>query len=135
MKKILLVIMVALFFNLNSVFAQDFDNLEGITPAQKQKLSQIHFRYKNEYNSIEQNIIEYNSKLAKLSQETDKSPSDIAMLKSAYERNLKTLKAQQEKLDIDVDELYKSILTEEQYKQYKAQKVQTQEAFNNFLQK
>lgn len=135
MKKILLVIMVALFFNLNSVFAQDFDNLEGITPAQKQKLSQIHFRYKNEYNSIEQNIIEYNSKLAKLSQETDKSPSDIAMLKSAYERNLKTLKAQQEKLDIDIDELYKSILTEEQYKQYKAQKVQTQEAFNNFLQK
>lgn len=135
MKKILLVIMVALFFNLNSVFAQDFDNLEGITPAQKQKLSQIHFRYKNEYNSIEQNIIEYNSKLAKLSQETDKSPSDIAMLKSAYERNLKTLKAQQEKLDIDVDELYKSVLTEEQYKQYKAQKVQTQEAFNNFLQK
>ncbi len=135
MKKILLVIMVALFFNLNSVFAQDFDNLEGITPAQKQKLSQIHFRYKNEYNSIEQNIIEYNSKLAKLSQETDKSPSDIAMLKSAYERNLKTLKAQQEKLDIDIDELYKSVLTEEQYKQYKAQKVQTQEAFNNFLQK
>ena len=135
MKKILLVIMVALFFNLNSVFAQDFDNLEGITPAQKQKLSQIHFRYKNEYNSIEQNIIEYNSKLAKLSQETDKSPSDIAMLKSAYERNLKTLKAQQEKLDIDVDELYKSVLTEEQYKQYKAQKAQTQEAFNNFLQK
>ena len=135
MKKFFLITLVVLFLSSNYVFAGDFDNLNGITPAQKQKLSQIHFRYKQDYNSIEQKIIEYNSKLYNLSHEKDKTPADIAMLKAAYERNLKTLKSQQEKLQADTDELYKSVLTEEQYKQYEAQKVQTEDAFNNFLQK
>ncbi len=135
MKKFLLITLVVLFLSSNYVFAGNFDNLNGITPVQKQKLSQIQFRYKNDYNAIEQSLIDYNSKLSKLEQETDKSPSDIAMLKAAYERNIKTLKAQQLKLESDTDELYKSVLTEEQYKQYQTQKIQTQEAFNNFLQK
>lgn len=135
MRKILLLSMAAVILASNAVFADTFDNLEGITPAQKNKLSQIHVQYKQEYNSLEQKMIEYNTKISKLQRETEKSPAEIAMLSAAYERNLKTLKEQQDKLEKDTDLLYKGVLTEEQYKQYQAQKVQVEDAFSNFLQK
>lgn len=134
-KNILLTISALVLISSNIALAEDFDSLENITPVQKQKLSQIHFKYKQDYNSLEQRIIEYNSKMAVLQKDTEKSPAEIAMLKAAYERNLKTLKAQQAQLETDTDTLYKNVLTEEQYAQYKSQKQQTEDAFNNFLQK
>ena len=134
MKKVFLTVLIMAFFS-GGVFADTVDNLDGITPAQKQKLSMVQFNYKQDYNNLEQKILEYNSKLLKLQQEKDKSPAEISMLSSAYERNLKTLKAQQEKLNQDRDERYKMILTEEQYKQYKEQNIQTENAYIIFLQK
>lgn len=135
MKKNFLFALAVMILMSGSVFADNFDDLEGITPAQKQKLSQIHFKYKQENNALEQRIIENNSKLLQLQNETGKSASDIAMLKAAYERNINTLKRQQDDLEKSTNESYKTILTEEQFKQYEAQKVQTENAFNNFLQK
>lgn len=135
MKKNLLLSLAVMILMSGSAFADNFDNLDGITSAQKQQLSRIHFKYKQENNALEQRIIENNSKLLQLQNDTSKSPSEAAMLKSSYEKNIKTLKDQQADLEKITDESYKSILTEAQFQQYKAQKVQTENAFSNFLQK
>ena len=57
------------------------------------------------------------------------------VLTSAYQRNIESLKAQQEELANKLDDDYKSILTDEQYKQYILQKEYAQNSFSKFLQK
>lgn len=135
MKKNLLIALSFVMLSTTIAVADEFDSLNGITPAQKQKLSQITLMYKNESNTLEKRIIEYNTEKARLQRDREKSPTDIAMMTAAYDKNIQVMKAQKAKLDKDTDALYKSVLTEEQYKQYQAQKVQTENAFSNFLQK
>lgn len=133
MKKTLFLLTLATLLSVNLVFADTFDSLTGITPAQKQKLTQIHSQFKMQNDALEQKIISYNNKLIEVQKDTTKSISEIAMLKAAYERNLKTLKAQQAKLEADVDGLYKSVMTMEQYNSYKNQKTQVENSFQHFL--
>lgn len=126
---------IALLASSVSVFAEGFDSLENITSAQKQKLTQIQYNYKQENNSLEMRIMDYNNKIAQVKNDPDKTPEQVTLLTSAYERNLSTLKTQQKILEQKTDAMYKSILTPEQYNQYKAQQINVQDSFNNFLQK
>ena len=126
---------IALLASSVSVFAEGFDSLENITSAQKQKLTQIQYNYKQENNSLEMRIMDYNNKIAQVKNDKDKTPEQVLLLTSAYERNLSTLKTQQKVLEQKTDAMYKSVLTPEQYNQYKAQQLNVQDSFNNFLQK
>lgn len=134
-KTALLLGIVAILASSNVVFAEGFDALEGITPAQMQKLTQIQHNFKQENNSLEMRIMEYNNKIAQIKNDVDKTPEQISLLTGAYERNLSTLKTQQKILEQKTDALYKSVMTIEQYNQYKAQQINVQDAFKNFLQK
>ncbi len=57
------------------------------------------------------------------------------LLSGAYERNLETLKAQQKQLKQETDALYKSVMTDEQFKQYNERQTNADDAFKKFLQK
>lgn len=136
MKKLIVSFGVLTILSAASVaFAQDFSNLENLSPVQKQKLNQIYYNYKQENNSLEMRITSYKDKLNQLSKQTDKSAEQINLLKSSYERNLNTLTAQQNQLKKQTEDLYKSVMTADQYKQYQAQQLQTENAFSNFLRK
>ena len=136
MKKLILFsTVICLLCSANVVFAEDFDSLEGITAAQKQQLTQIQYNFKQENNSLETRIMEYNNKIEQVKNDKDKTTEQAALLTSAYERNLSTLKTQQKLLEQKTDNLYKSVLTDEQYNQYKAQQTNVQDSFNKFLQK
>lgn len=134
-KTTLLLGIITILASSASVFAEGFDSLENITPAQKQKLTQIQYNYKQENNSLEMRIMDYNNKIAQVKNDKDKTPEQVSLLTSAYERNLSTLKTQQKILEQKTDAMYKSVLTPEQYNQYKAQQLNVQDSFNNFLQK
>ncbi len=135
MKKNLLIIMFSLILSMNLAFAGEFDSLNGISPAQKQKLSQINAQYKIQNDLLDQKIISYNTKLSALRADNTKSPAEVAMLSATYEKNLETLKEQQKKLQLDTDELYKSVMTLDQYSAYKKQNIEVENAFKNFLDK
>ena len=136
MKRTAILIGIATFFAFSGVvFAEGFDSLEGLTPAQMQKLTQIQYNFKQENNSLEMRIMDYNNKIAQVKNDKDKTPEQVSLLTSAYERNLSTLKTQQKILEQKTDAMYKSVLTPEQYNQYKAQQLNVQDSFNNFLQK
>lgn len=134
-KSFLILSIMCLALTSNIVFADNFDNLQNITPVQKQKLTQIQFSFKEENNALDMRIMEYNNKLNQLKTSTDKSPEQISLLTAAYERNLSTLKEQQKQLEQKTDALYKSVMTPEQYSQYKTQQVNVEDSFNKFLQK
>ncbi len=135
-KKVLLAGVIFTFCcSIGIVFAEDFDALNGLTAAQKQKLTQIQYNYKQENNSLEMRIMDYNNKLQQLKNDKDKTESQVSLLAGAYERNLQTLKAQQNQLKQQTDALYKSVMTDEQYKQYNARQTNVDESFKNFLQK
>ncbi len=134
MKKALLFVLLV-FLTSNVSFAEMFDNLTNLSPAQKDELTRTYQKYKTEYNSYETRIMEYTDKLNKLKSDSEKTPEQMAVLTGAYERNLTTLKAQQKKLEEETDAAYQSILTVDQYKEYKEQQVNTENAFNNFLKK
>ena len=137
MKKttLLLGIIAILASSSATVFAEGFDSLENITPSQKQKLTQIQYNYKQENNSLEMRIMDYNNKIAQVKNDKDKTPEQVSLLTSAYERNLSTLKTQQKILEQKTDSMYKSVLTPNQYNQYRLQQINVQDSFNNFLQK
>lgn len=135
MKKITILLAVIFLMNMTLVWADEFDGLNEITPEQKEKLSQIHLKYKTENNALEQKIIEYNTQIFKLKHSAGKTPQEISLLTTAYERNISAIKEEQKQLEDNVNSLYKSILTEEQFKQYEEQQKKTEEAFNKFLQK
>ncbi len=134
-KTTLLLGVMAVLASSGIVFAEGFDSLDGITPVQMQKLTKIQYNFKQENNSLEMRIMDYNNKIAQVKNDPDKTPEQVTLLTSAYERNLSTLKTQQKILEQKTDAMYKSILTPEQYNQYKAQQINVQDSFNNFLQK
>lgn len=136
MKKLAIILgLIGLFFVSNMSFAEDFDALEGLTAVQKQKLSQIQYSYKQSNDSLEMRIMEYNNKIAKVKADVEKTPEQVTLLIGAYERNLSTLKTQQQILKQQTEAQYKAVMTDEQYAQFKAQQINVQEAFKNFLQK
>ena len=79
--------------------------------------------------------MDYQNKLAQLNKQTEKTSTEIALIKATYERNVETLKAQQDILKKQMDASYKNVMTQEQYQQYQAQQIQVQDAFANFLRK
>ena len=135
MKRILTTMFVLTFLVSGSAFADLFDNLSSLSPTQKEQLTEVYSNYKKLNNELETQILSYNAKMAQVQQETDKTASDIQILLSAYKRNIDSLKAEQEKLDKNLEESYKSIMTQEQFSQYLLQKDFAQSAFTKFLQK
>lgn len=136
MKKLIITLSVLSLLTISgSAFAENFDALQGLTAVQKQQLSQAQFKFKQENDALNNKIIDYQSKLAQLNRQTEKTPEQIALIKATYERNIETFKAQQEILKKQMDASYKKVMTQEQYQQYQAQQIQVQDAFANFLRK
>ncbi len=136
MKRMSFLIAVLLIFSAsNIVFAEMFDNLNGLSAEQKVKLTNIYQQYKIENNKLEDRIMEYNNKINYLKNDNDKTQEQISLLVGAYERNVETLKSQQRILQKNTDELYRQNMTPEQFEQYMLQKDNVQDAFTNFLKK
>ncbi len=136
MKKtfILSVVCGLVLFSLPAI-AGDFDALNNISPAQKNQLTQIQTIYKQQLNSIDDGLMNYNNKISQVKQDKDKTTEQSALLISAYERNIESLKNQKKQIEAEMDNKYKTVLTEEQYKQYQLQQTAVENAFSNFLQK
>lgn len=135
-KSALLLVLSIILVSSNFVLASDdFDRLENITPAQKQQISNVQNSYKIKNNELETRIMSYTDKIARLKSDTEKSQDQVSLLIGAYERNIATLKAQQDSLKKETTEKYRTILTEEQFKQYQAMQITVQDSFNKFLQK
>ena len=134
MKKFLLALsIVGIIASTNVVMAESFDSLQNLTPIQKQKLSQIQFNYKSQIDELENRIMEYQNKLAKAKEDVTKSKEQKALITSAYERNIQTLKTQKSQLEDAMKASYKSVMTTEQYKQYSMQQIKVQDAFSEFV--
>ena len=118
MKRFTFLIAVLLIFSAsNVVFAEMFDNLNGLSAEQKVKLTNIYQQYKLENNKLEDRIMEYNNKINYLQNDKEKTPEQASLLIGAYERNVETLKSQQRVLEKNTDELYKQNMTPEQFEQ------------------
>lgn len=130
-----ILVLIFIFFLSAPAFSQDFSYLDDLSAVQKQKLSQIYHSYKQESNSLEMRIMHYQEKLNKLQTVQDRSAEQINLLKTAYERNIKTLAVQQELLKSKTEDMYKSVMTPNQYKQHLAQQMQIENAFSDFLRK
>ncbi len=136
MKKLLTALIFLMTLGIFTIVnADEFDNLEGITPAQKEQIAQIQLVYKQEYNANETKIMDYTNKLSQIKQETSHDPAQQALLIGAYERNINALKSRQEQLKQETDKKYKSVLTEKQFQQYLTQQIKVENAFNDFLKK
>lgn len=135
MKKIISTLVLGLFLLTSSAFAETFDRLEGLTPVQQQKLSQIQFNFKQKNTEIENRISEYQNKLNQIKADSSKTIEQINLLVASYERNISVFKSQQEALKKETEALYKSVMTQEQFLQYQAQQIQVNKAFSDFLQK
>ncbi len=118
-----------------AAFADDFDALRDISPAQKQQLTLIKSTYKEQLDSIDNSIMNYNSKIAQVRDDKDKTQEQSALLISAYERNIESLNNQKKQIETEMDNKFKTVMTEEQYKQYCAHQIVVEKAFDNFLQK
>ena len=134
-KKIFLLIIVLSAFGSIPAFSQDFAYIENLSPVQKQQLSRVYQAYKQENNSLEMRIINYKDKLIQLQDVSDISVEQIELLRTSYERNIKVLTTEQERLKAQTEQRYKNIMSPEQYKQYLAQQMQVENAFNEFLRK
>ena len=136
MKKLIATLSIlVLFATTGTAFADDFSALQGLTAVQKQQLSQVQFRFKQENDALNNKIIDYQNKLAQLNKQTEKTPEQIALIKATYERNIATFKAQQDTLKKKMEASYKNVMTQEQFQQYQAQQIQVEDAFANFLRK
>ena len=135
MKKFLLTILISSVFTAsNLAFADTFDSLENLTPSQKQRISLVYNSYKIKNNELEDRIAAYNDKIAQIKADKDKTMDQISLLTATYERNIETLKNQQDYLTKETEEQYKKILTEKQFQQYQALQIQVQDSFKKFLQ-
>lgn len=134
-KNILTVALLGLFMFSGMVYAEMFDDLKGISPSQKQQLSNAYFKFKQQNNDLENQISSYQNKLNQLKYDKSKNDTELSLLKSAYERNISVLKTKQDTLKKEIDDKYKSIMTKEQYMDYQAQQIQADNAFQNFLKK
>lgn len=137
MKKLgLLIVLSLIILSKSNVFAVEiFDSLENLTPEQKRQMYNVSNIYKIKNNELLKKILSYTDRLAKLETDAAKTQEQIELLFGAYERNIETLKKQQELLSKETDELYKMILTDKQYKQYQELQKNVQNSFNKFLKK
>lgn len=136
MKKIIVLFGILFILSLSApVFANDFSYLENLTPVQKEQLTRIYQSYKQENNSLDMQIMSYKNKMAQLENKSDKTIEQVNLLKSAYERNIAALTSRQNQLKTKTEDLYKGVMTPEQYKQHQAQQLQTENAFSDFLRK
>lgn len=134
MKKFLLALsIVGIFVSCNTVIAESFDSLQNLTPVQKQKLSQIQFNYKSQIDALENRIMDYKNKLARAKADVTKSKEQLALITSAYERNIQTLETQKAQLEDAMKNSYRSVMTPEQFKQYSTQQIKVQDAFSEFV--
>lgn len=133
-KNIFLFLLISSFC-ISSAFAAPFDTLDGITPNQVEKLTQIQQNFKKENDILENRIMEYNNKLIQVKNDKEKTQQQVNLLTSAYERNILSLKTQQRLLEQQTEADYKAVMTIDQYSQYKAEQINVQDAFKKFLQK
>lgn len=134
MKKFLLTLsIVGIIASTNIVMAESFDSLSNLTPVQKQKLSQIQFNYKSQIDALENRIMDYQNKLARAKADITKSKEQIALITSAYERNIQTLETQKAQLEDAMNNSYRSVMTPEQFRQYSTQQIKVQDAFSEFV--
>lgn len=134
MKKFLLTLsIVGIIVSTNIVMAESFDSLSNLTPVQKQKLSQIQFNYKSQIDALENRIMDYQNKLARAKADITKSKEQIALITSAYERNIQTLETQKAQLEDAMNNSYRSVMTPEQFRQYSTQQIKVQDAFSEFV--
>ena len=132
-KAIISLTVLSVLFSANIVMAEGFDNISNLTPVQKQKLNQIHFNYKQEYNSLETRIMGYESKLAQIQNDATKSVQEKALVKSTYEKNISTLKAQQNAVKANAEKMYQTVMTPAQFQQYSMQGAQAELQMSEFL--
>ena len=132
-KSIISLTVLSILVATNAVMAEGFDNLTNLTPVQKQKLNQIQFSYKQDYNSLETRIMDYKSKLAQVDTAADKTAQEKALIKSTYERNIATLKAQQNAVKANAEKMYQTILTPAQFQQYSLQESRAELQMSEFL--
>lgn len=132
-KSIITLTALSILFASNIAMAEGFDNLTNLTPVQKQKLNQIHFNYKQEYNSLESRIMGYQSKLAQVENATDKSAQEKALIKATYEKNIATLKAQQKAVKANAEKMYQTVMTPAQFQQYNLQESRAEMQMSDFL--
>ncbi len=135
MKNLFLSLIILSAFCSIPAFSQDFAYIENLSPVQKQQLTRIYQTYKQENNSLEMRIIDYKDKLIKLQENSTVSTEQFDLLKSTYERNIKVLTTQQERLKAQTEQRYQNVMSPEQYKQHLAQQMQVENAFNEFLRK
>ena len=115
--------------------AADFSYLKDLTPVQKQKLERYGYSYQQNIHSLDMRIDNYRNKIKQINSQQNVPKQQADLLIFSYEKNIKTLVAQKDELKEKMDSQYKSILTEEQYKQYSAHPVLVQNAFSDFLRK
>lgn len=138
MKKLLIIASILCIGSAGtSVYAQieNFENLTNLNPEQSAQLAKIQENYKQRYNEIETNIMNYTDKLNRVKQDTDKTPEQLSILKEAYERNIDMLKKQKQLLEETTEAQYKTILNQEQYKQLKSEQSAVESSFEKFLRK
>lgn len=136
MKKLnLFLALLLVFSSFNFAFAIDLEKITNLTDDQKAKIAEVQSNFTKAYNDNETKIMEYTNKINQIKGDSEKTSEQISLLSGAYERNLTALKAQQQQLKNQTEDFYKSILTEEQYKQYQLQQFQVENAFNDFLNK
>lgn len=132
-KSVITLTALSILFASNIAMAEGFDNISNLTPVQKQKLNQIHFNYKQENNALETKIMNYESKLAEVKNDANKSAQEKALIISTYERNISTLKAQQNAVKSNAEKLYQTVMTPAQYQQHTMQGAQAEMQINEFL--
>ncbi len=130
MKKISLILIGILLFS-NISFAENFDNIQELTPEQKAQLTRIINTYKIQDSELESRINNYTNKIQEILADSDKTEEQRALLQGAYERNITTLKARRQALEKEKDDMYKSILSPEQYNQ--VLQIDIQEVLNDIL--
>ena len=132
-KSVITLTALSILFASNIAMAEGFDNISNLTPVQKQKLNQIHFNYKQENNALETKIMSYESKLAEVKNDANKSAQEKALIISTYERNISTLNAQKKQLEEAMQKSYQTVMTPQQYQQYSTQQIKVQDAFSEFV--
>lgn len=135
MKNIVYTLLLFIFCMVTPAIAADFSYLKDLTPVQKQKLERYGYSYQQNIHSLDMRIDNYRNKIKQINSQQNVPKQQADLLIFSYEKNIKTLVAQKDELKEKMDSQYKSILTEEQYKQYSAHPVLVQNAFSDFLRK
>ncbi|MBQ4078658.1 hypothetical protein IJD15_05705 [bacterium] len=128
-------LLLFIFCMVTPAIAADFSYLKDLTPVQKQKLERYGYSYQQNIHSLDMRIDNYRNKIKQINSQQNVPKQQADLLIFSYEKNIKTLVAQKDELKEKMDSQYKSILTEEQYKQYSAHPVLVQNAFSDFLRK